>query len=172
MPQHANTPRANCLCHVVNHCPQASQRAVWLPWQPITNAIIMLTSQKNSLRSTGEERFLHFQNLRTLLPRVGVLENMMPIYSKCTFFFFFFFQLSVIIQNPLELLQQPRHCPIDPTVAIDEVTGYGLIRRAQGQRGRGRRRGGHAGLGCLSRSPHESLALSLQESTERRKRGG
>lgn len=60
--------------------------------------------------------------------------------------YFFFFQLSVIIQNPLELLQQPRRCPIDPTVAIDEVTGYGLIRRAQGQRGRGRGRGGHAGM--------------------------
>lgn len=38
----------------------------------------------------GEERFLHFQNLRTLLPRVGVLENTMTIYSKWTSFFFYY----------------------------------------------------------------------------------
>lgn len=126
----------------------------------------MLTSQKNSLQSTGEERFLHFQNLRTLLPRVGGLENMMPVYWKCSFFF----QLSVIIQNPLELPQQARRCRIDPPVAIDEVTGYGLIRRARGPARAGK--AGRARPGCVSQSLHESLAWSLQESTERRKRGG
>lgn len=41
----------------------------------------------------------------------------------------------MIIQNPLELPQQARRCRIDPPVAIDEVTGYGLIRPARASAG-------------------------------------
>lgn len=64
---HANTPRASGGCHVVNHCPPASRRAVRLPWQPITNAIILVASQ----RRRGGGGFLDFQSPGTLLACVG-----------------------------------------------------------------------------------------------------
>lgn len=135
MRRRANTPRANCLCHAVNHCPRASRRAVRLPWQPIADAIIMLTF-------TGELSAVHGGRTIPPLPksanpaaargRAGEHDDYL---LQMDFFFFIpiFSQLSVIIQNPSELLQQASlsmpQSPSTRSPGIDrsEVCGGGVV---------------------------------------------
>lgn len=136
MRRRTNTPRANCLCHAVNHCPRASRRAVWLPWQPIADAIIMLTF-------TGELSAVHGGRTIPPLPksanpaavrgRAGEHDDyllQMDFFFN-SFFFPTFCDYPESIGAPaasLSMLQSPS--TRSPSIDRSEVCGGGCPRSA------------------------------------------
>lgn len=141
---------------------------MWLPWQPITDAIIMLTFTRELSAVHGGRTILPLPksaNPAAARGRAGEHDDYLLQMD-----FFFFFSLPTFCDYP-ESIRAP---------------AAGLACRYRSRHRRGHRGsigprwcgggemcvcgGGQARLGRLSRSLHESLASSFRESTERRQR--